>query len=187
MRRGLLLALCLLPAIAAAQEVGAMLARKALEQVGVTTSYDPAYVALAYPGGDVAPQTGVCADVVVRAFRGIGVDLQREVHEDMRRAFDAYPKLWGLKRPDRNIDHRRVANLMRFFERRGVRIDSDDWRAGDIVAWRLDNGLLHIGVVGETPVGATHPPVIHNIGAGARAEDVLFAWTVLGHYRWKFD
>jgi len=172
--------LALLPWAACAQDIGERIARAARAQVGVTTTYDPAYAALAYPGGDVPEATGVCADVVIRALRRVGVDLQREVHEDMRANFAAYPDRWGLARPDRNIDHRRVANLMRYVERRGfVLADGAEWRAGDIAAWQLDGGLLHIGVVQDAPV------VVHNIGAGARAEPVLHAWTLLGHYRWK--
>jgi uncharacterized protein YijF (DUF1287 family) len=184
---GLLLLLTLPQAWA--QSAGVRLARAAQAQIGVTTGYDPAYVRLAYPGGDVPPHTGVCSDVVVRAFRAIGVDLQRALHEDMRADFAAYPRKWGLSRPDRNIDHRRVPNLMRFFTRRGTALETGgaaaDYRPGDVVAWRLDNGLPHIGIVGERAPGEDFVPVIHNIGAGARREDVLFAWTMIGHYRWK--
>lgn len=161
----------------------------AREQTAVTTSYDPSYTRIAYPGGDVALTTGACTDVVIRAFRAAGVDLQREVHEDMGRAFAAYPKKWGLARPDTNIDHRRVPNLMRFFERRGkaLKISSEpaDYLPGDVVAWDLGGGVTHIGVVSDrADPSSGRPWVVHNIGSGARLEDVLFSWTVIGHYRY---
>ncbi len=159
------------------------------EQTSVTTSYDPAYVKLAYPGGDVPASTGVCTDVVIRSFRAAGVDLQREVHEDMARSFSAYPRKWGLSRPDSNIDHRRVPNLMKYFERRGkslgVTSDAADYRPGDVVAWDLGGGVTHIGVVSdEADPASGRFWIVHNIGAGARHEDVLFGWTVIGHYRY---
>ena len=174
------------PAPGPAAPTGLALARAAAAQVGVTLLYDPAYRRIGYPGGDVPADRGVCTDVVVRAFRGIGVDLQREVHEDMRRSFAAYPQLWGLTAPDPNIDHRRVPNLMRWLERRGKVVGPDSAALpGDVVAWRLPNGLLHVGVVAEELAsGATHRLVVHNIGAGARREDVLLAFERIGHYRW---
>jgi uncharacterized protein len=167
-------------------QTGRLLARAAARQVGITILYDPSYMRLTYPGGDVPLDRGVCSDVVVRAFRAIGVDLQVEVHEDMRRNFSRYPRNWGLSGPDRNIDHRRVPNLMRYFERRGKGLPLDDaYAPGDIVAWRLPNGLHHIGVVaaGRVPDEARHY-VVHNIGAGTRREDVLYAFEIIGHYRW---
>ncbi|HEY7213673.1 MAG TPA: DUF1287 domain-containing protein [Thermoanaerobaculia bacterium] len=170
----------------ATRQRGALLARAAGRQVGVTTQYDPSYVRLAYPGGDVPLDRGVCADVVVRAFRAIGVDLQVEVHRDMQRNFSAYPRNWGLTSPDRNIDHRRVPNLMRYFERQGKRLSLDGaYEPGDVVAWRLPNGLHHIGVVaaGRVP-RESRPYVVHNIGAGTQKEDVLYAFEIIGHYRW---
>ncbi|HJW95745.1 MAG TPA: DUF1287 domain-containing protein [Thermoanaerobaculia bacterium] len=154
------------------------LARAAAKQVGVTTIYDPSYVQLRYPGGDLPKERGVCADVIIRAMRGIGVDLQREVHEDMRKHFDAYPQVWGLRGPDANIDHRRVPNLMAYFRRRG-KTASADFQAGDIVAWRLPGGYYHIGIIGDD--GRL---VIHNIGRGAQKEDILHAFPIIGHYRW---
>jgi uncharacterized protein YijF (DUF1287 family) len=160
------------------------LATAAQRQVGVTVSYDAAYVSLRYPGGDVPTDRGVCSDVVVRAFRTIGVDLQVEVHNDMRRNFAAYPHMWGLGAPDANIDHRRVPNLMRFFTRRGKSV-TGEYQPGDIVAWQLPGGLYHIGMVSnERVAGTKRYSAIHNIGSGARNEDVLFAWPILGHYRW---
>jgi uncharacterized protein YijF (DUF1287 family) len=157
---------------------GLKLADAALAQVGVTTIYDPSYVKLRYPGGDLPRSHGVCSDVVIRAFRAIAVDLQVAVHEDMRRNFRAYPQMWGLRAPDASIDHRRVPNLMRFFERRGkAKSIGERYEPGDVVAWRLPNGLYHVGVV-------TREGVVHNIGYGAQNEDVLRAFRVIGHYRW---
>lgn len=160
------------------------------EQTRVTKTYDPAYVRLPYPNGDVPVETGVCSDVVVRAFRGANVDLQKEVHEDMRRNFAVYPKKWGLKSPDANIDHRRVPNLQTFFARRGKSLpitdDAKNYRPGDVVAWHLDNrGTTHIGVVSnlKNETGDRFL-IIHNIGSGTKAEDVLFDWKIIGHYRY---
>ena len=175
----------------AARPVAPVLVASARAQVGVTTIYDPAYVKLGYPGGDVPRERGVCSDVVVRAFRGAGIDLQRLVHEDMRAHFRAYPARWGLRGPDRNIDHRRVPNLRRYFERRGMALAvsdrSADYRPGDVVSWVLPNGLAHVGVVSDcrAVLGNGRLLVVHNIGQGAREEDVLFAWRQDGHYRWK--
>jgi uncharacterized protein YijF (DUF1287 family) len=164
----------------------------ASEQTKITTGYDPSYVNLKYPGGDVAPETGVCSDVLVRAFRKAGIDLQKEVHEDMSSAWSAYPRAWGTSRPDSNIDHRRVLNLMTFFQRKGkalpVTTSRDDYLPGDIVAWDLGGGVPHIGIVSNlaTELSSGSPKhflIIHNIGAGTRAEDVLLNWKILGHYR----
>lgn len=195
MRRILVAAMCLLAAsIALARPVPAdattRLVAGARAQVGVTRSYDPSYVSLAYPGGDVPADRGVCSDVVVRALRAAGLDLQKAVHDDMRGNFAAYLAIWGLKRADPNIDHRRVPNLARWFERQGtakpVTRQASDYRPGDIVAWRLVNGLAHIGVVSDRRAsdGSGRHLVIHNIGQGTREEDVLFAWRQTGHYRW---
>ncbi|HUJ26916.1 MAG TPA: DUF1287 domain-containing protein [Myxococcales bacterium] len=145
--------------------------------VGADIEYEPAYVKIPYPNGDVAANSGVCADVVVRSFRAVGIDLQRLVHEDMERHFRAYPAKWGLKAPDANIDHRRVPNLMKFFERRGKSLPLDgDFRACDVVAWDLGGGVTHIGVV--TGKGT----VVHHIGGHPAEEDVLHAWTIIGHF-----
>jgi len=172
-----LLAATILLATARPGDVRLALATAAKQQVGVTRVYDPSYVRLRYPGGDVPADRGVCSDVVVRAFRTIGVDLQREVHEDMQRNFAAYPRMWGLSSPDANIDHRRVPNLMTFFKRRQKAV-TGDFLPGDVVAWRLPGGLYHIGIV------TVRPLVIHNIGQGAQEEDILFAYDIIGHYRW---
>lgn len=176
-------ALLVLVATAAAAQpvVHARIADAAAAQVGITTIYDPAYVHLRYPGGDVPRDRGVCSDVVVRAFRAAGIDLQVAVHEDMAAHFAAYPKMWGMRGMDASIDHRRVPNLMKFFERHGKSLSPrDSWMPGDVVAWRLPNGLYHVGVVSAAD-GAS---VVHNIGYGAKNEDVLRAWTIIGHYRW---
>ncbi len=158
-------------------------------QIGQTTSYDPAYRKLTYPGGDVPLATGVCSDVVVRAFRGLKIDLQKQVHEDMEKAFDQYPHKWGLKRPDSNIDHRRVLNLMTYFQRKGWSVSSNkkpDFHPGDIVAWNLGSGITHIGIVSDHLAKDGTPLIIHNIGHGAREEDILFLFEVIGRYRPQF-
>ena len=164
--------------------------RRVLEaraRIGRTRVYDPAYVALGYPGGDVADDRGVCSDVVVRALRAEGLDLQQAVHEDMRAHFGSYPQRWGLRRPDRNIDHRRVPNLQRWFERQGWSLPpqarADAYRPGDLVTWTLPGGLPHIGIVSDGRGADGVPLVIHNIGRGTREEDVLFAYPMSGHYR----
>jgi uncharacterized protein YijF (DUF1287 family) len=164
------------------------LVEAARAQVGVTTTYDPAYRKLAYPDGDVPPETGVCCDVVVRALRtAYRFDLQRKVHEDMRAGFAAYPPKWGLKKPDANIDHRRVPNLQTFFRRKGWALttgtNAADFRAGDIVTWDLGNGLAHIGVVSDRQTKTGTPLVLHNIGRGAQEEDLLFTWKITGQFR----
>ena len=160
----------------------------AIAQAGVTTGYDPSYVALDYPGGDVPENTGVCSDVVVRAFRKAGIDLQKEIHEDIKAARSEYPKRWGPIGPDRNIDHRRVLNLMTYFtrQRKSLPISSSaaDYQPGDIVAWELTSGIDHIGnVTNMLSDSDDRYLIVHNIGAGTRIEDVMFAWTIKGHYR----
>jgi len=158
-------------------------------QVGVTTSYDPAYVQLDYPGGDVPLETGVCTDVVVRAFRGVGIDLQQAVHEDMAENFAQYPQRWNLPGPDANIDHRRVPNLQTYFTRQGMELPvtdvGTDYLPGDIVTWSV-GGRPHTGIVSDQPAaGDKHYEIVHNIGRGARVEDVLFDFEITGHYRWR--
>lgn len=169
----------------------ARVVESALEQTRVTTSYDQSYVRMDYPGGDVPAHTGACTDVIIRAFRAVGIDLQKEVHEDMRRNFRAYPQRWGLRRPDTNIDHRRVPNLMTWFRREGKEVptttDAGSYLPGDVVAWDLGGGVTHIGLVtAERGAGSDRFLIVHNIGAGAQLEDVLFAWEIIGHYRY-FD
>jgi uncharacterized protein YijF (DUF1287 family) len=166
------------------------LAAAALARTRFDITYDGAYRAIDYPGGDVPANTGVCTDVVIRALRALGTDLQRLVHEDMTEHFDLYPSTWGLTRPDSNIDHRRVPNLEVFFRRHGIALPiarlAEDHRPGDIVSWRLPNGRPHIGVVGPEKVpGTQRYYVVHNIGAGPQSEDVLLAFDPVGHFRYR--
>lgn len=169
------------------QKVGAA----AQSIIDPTIIYDPTYRQISYPNGDVAANTGVCTDVVIRTYRVLGIDLQKLVHEDMKAHFLLYPsqKMWGLKSTDKNIDHRRVPNLQRFFERNGQEkvksTNASDYSAGDIVAWKLPNGLLHIGVVVDKKSRDGIPLVVHNIGGGQVAENVLFAWDIIGHYSYS--
>lgn len=162
----------------------------ASSQLAVTKSYDPSYSPIPYPNGDVPLSKGVCSDVVVRALRAAGVDLQKEVHEDMVNNFKAYPNKWGLRKPDANIDHRRVPNLQTFFTRKGkalkVSYHRDDYRPGDIVTWDLNSyGLPHIGLVSNTWSESTQRYlIVHNIGQGVKLEDRLFDWRITGHYRY---
>jgi uncharacterized protein len=161
----------------------------AVEQIGKTTGYDPSYQKIDYPNGDVPIETGVCSDVVVRAFRKAGIDLQKDLHEDMKSNFSAYPTRWGLKGADANIDHRRVPNLQTYFTRKGKSLStggsSETFLPGDIVTWDLGGGVDHVGMV----VNVWSKPsqrylITHNIGAGTLMEDVLFAWKITGHYRY---
>ncbi|MGM0444290.1 MAG: DUF1287 domain-containing protein [Fibrobacterota bacterium] len=162
--------------------------RAARRQCRLCRYYDPSYVSLDYPGGDVPAERGVCTDVVIRALRSVGMDLQKEIHEDMTAHFSAYPDRWGLSKPDRNIDHRRVPNIRCWLRRRKYDLPvSDraaDYRAGDLVTWMLPGNLPHIGIVSSSTVpGTGRPYIIHNIGAGTCMEDVLFAFPVTGRYR----
>jgi len=146
----------------------------ARQQIGVTTRYDGRYQALAYPGGDVPRNTGVCTDVIIRAYRdGMNIDLQAAVHNDMKAYFNQYPTLWGLTRPDRNIDHRRVPNLETWLNRQGAERIQRDWQAGDLVSMRLPKTLPHIAIVSDRIGNDGLPLVIHNIGAGAVEESLL--------------
>lgn len=161
----------------------------ARQQIGVTIHYDGAYEQIPYPGGDVPIVRGVCTDVVIRALRHLGFDLQKEVHEDMKAHFSAYPKLWGLKRPDKNIDHRRVPNLRTFFSRRGwslpISNNPADYLPGDLVTCTVGGHLPHIMIVSDRKSPDGTPLMIHNIGAGAQEEDALFSYPLTGHYRPK--
>jgi uncharacterized protein YijF (DUF1287 family) len=161
----------------------------AIDQIGRTTSYDPSYQKLDYPNGDVPIETGVCSDVIIRAFRKGNIDLQKDVHEDMTSNFAAYPTRWGLKSPDANIDHRRVPNLETFFARKGksqtISSRSEDFQPGDLVTWDMGTGQDHIGMVSNVWYKPSQRYlIVHNIGAGTRMEDVLFAWKITGHYRY---
>ncbi|MGF6906376.1 DUF1287 domain-containing protein [Fusobacterium sp. PH5-44] len=152
--------------------------------------YDPTYFKLDYPNGDVPKDRGVCTDVIIRAYRKVGIDLQKEVHEDMKNNFNKYPKNWGLTKPDKNIDHRRVPNLMVFFNRYGETLkitkNPEDYLPGDIVCWDLANGLKHIGIVVKNKsFDDNRPMIVHNIGAGQVEEDCLFSYKIIGHYRYN--
>lgn len=159
----------------------------AIERTHHSVRYVSDYVSIPYPGGDVPPSTGVCTDEVIRSYRVVGIDLQQEVHEDMARHFDLYPHKWQ-RRPDANIDHRRVPNLMVFFSRKGEKLPmttrAEDYSPGDIVAWDLGGGITHIGVVVDRRGASGRYMVVHNIGRGPQMEDVLFDWKVIGHYRY---
>lgn len=162
----------------------------AIERTRHSVTYDGSYLGIAYPGGDVPATIGVCTDVVIRAYRaGLGIDLQERVHEDMKTAFAAYPTIWGLKRPDPNIDHRRVPNLETFFTRHGevlpVSTKAEDYAPGDLVTWRLGGNLPHIGIVtDQRSRDGKRPLVAHNIGRGPKLEDMLFDYRVTGHFRY---
>jgi uncharacterized protein len=188
MCRRILAALLMAPSIAFAQQSQPQLVQSAYDQVGKTVSYDPSYQAIAFPGGDVAFDRGVCTDVIIRAYRGIGIDLQLLVNQDMRNEFGAYPRLWGLSHTDSNIDHRWVPNLMVFFARHGqvllISNEARDYKAGDIVTWQLPDGRPHIGLISDRQENG-RPLAIHNIGAGTQVEDVLFSFAITGHYRFQ--
>lgn len=161
------------------------------EQIGVTTGYTQAYFNIPYPNGDLPESTGACTDVVIRAFRSAGVDLQKEVHEDIAANFNVYPKKWGLAKPDTNIDHRRVPNLQVFFARKGKSLpvsddDSSNFQPGDVVTWDLNGkGMTHIGLVSNLRnIRSGRYLVVHNIGGGTKAENRLFDWKITGHYRY---
>jgi uncharacterized protein len=169
------------------QEFLSKLSTAAIERTHHSVRYVSDYVCIPYPGGDVPADTGVCTDEVIRSYRAIGIDLQKEVHEDMVRNFDAYP-LKGQRHPDTNIDHRRVPNLMAFFVRKGTQLPisqrAADYSPGDIVAWDLGGGITHIGIVVDQRGSGGRYMVVHNIGRGPQLEDVLFDWKIIGHYRY---
>lgn len=160
----------------------------AMEQTTKKVTYDPAYFSIDYPNGDVPSDKGVCTDVVIRAYRAVGVDLQELVHEDMKKNFNLYPNNWGLKTTDTNIDHRRVPNLQIFFSRFGSDLDissiPSDYLPGDIVVWKLPNGLKHIGLVVNYYQDGV-PLIVHNIGAGPKLENRLFLFEIISHYRYR--
>lgn len=167
----------------------AKLVAAAVERDGLPVRYDGRYQRIAYPNGDVPADIGVCTDEIIRVYRKVGVDLQKEVHEDMAVNFAAYPQRWGMKKPDRNIDHRRVPNLEVFFARKGetlpISTRAADFAPGDLVSWDLGGGVPHIGIVVNryAPVARRYM-VLHNIGAGPKIEDVLFSWKMTGHFRY---
>jgi uncharacterized protein YijF (DUF1287 family) len=163
----------------------------AIERTHHAVRYDPSYVRISYPGGDVPADTGVCTDEIIRSYRTVGIDLQKEVHEDMAQNFSVYPRSWRwlLARPDSNIDHRRVPNLMVFFGRKGKLLslsgNAEDYSPGDLVTWDLGGGVPHIGIVVDrkSPQSGRYM-IVHNIGQGPKLEDVLFNWKITGHYRY---
>jgi uncharacterized protein len=166
------------------------LADSALTLTRQHVQYYPEYIQIDYPNGDIPSNKGVCTDVLIRAYRKLGIDLQKEVHEDMALNFDKYPKNWGLSHPDKNIDHRRVPNLMVFFSRYGTlkRNSSDprDYVSGDIVCWNLGDNVTHIGIVSNIPSSDQQRNlIIHNIGSGQVLEDCLFKFKIIGHYQYK--
>ncbi|RDK87423.1 DUF1287 domain-containing protein [Enterobacillus tribolii] len=160
----------------------------AREQIGRTLYYDARYETIGYPNGDVPIERGVCTDVVIRALRHTGEDLQQKIHLDMRANFSRYPALWGLKTTDRNIDHRRVPNIRVYLSRHHqslpVTRQPENYLPGDIVSWVLPNGRPHIGVVSNEKNFAGTPLIVHNVGRGARQDDMLFTWEITGHYRY---
>ncbi len=182
--------LLLLAGLTYAEVSAKALVDAAFERTRHQVTYDGRYVSIPYPGGDVPENIGVCTDVVIRAYRSLGIDLQQKVHEDMRSHFQAYPskRIWGLTRPDTNIDHRRVPNLQAFFSRHGevlpVSDKASDYQPGDLVTWMLPGNLPHIGIVTDRKSPAGTPIIVHNIGWGPKADDILFAYKITGHYRY---
>lgn len=164
----------------------------AIELTKDKVTYDPSYVSLKYPNGDVAKDKGVCTDVIIRAYRKLGIDLQKEVHEDLKANFSKYPNLkkWGLKKPDTNIDHRRVPNLEVFFERKGEKLavtqNPLDYKTGDLVTWMIGDKLPHIGIVThKKSADGKRNLIVHNVGGGQVLEDCLFSWKIVGHFRYE--
>jgi len=165
------------------------LSKSAIELTKQNVIYDPSYFSIDYPNGDVPKGKGVCTDVVIRAYRKLGIDLQKEVHEDMVANFNVYPKIWGLKRTDKNIDHRRVPNLMTYFKRKKaskiISKNATDYIPGDVVCWNLGGAITHIGiVVDKKSEDGKRNLIVHNIGAGQVLEDCLFDFKIIGHYRY---
>ena len=161
----------------------------ALSIIDASIQYDPTYFSIKYPNGDVPANKGVCTDVVIRTFRKLSIDLQKEVHEDMISNFSKYPKIWKLKKPDTNIDHRRVPNLEVFFERKGTKLliskNANDYKTGEIVTWLIGNKLPHIGIVtAKKSLDGKRPMLVHNVGGGQVLEDCLFSYEIVGHFRY---
>lgn len=172
------------------QDFTTAICKAALALTKQQVAYDPSYFKIAYPGGDLPPDKGVCTDVIVRTYRALGVDLQKLVHEDMKTNFSKYPKNWGLKTTDRNIDHRRVPNLMTFFSRHGKSLpitnNPDIYQPGDIVTWNLGGNVPHIGIViNQKSQDNKRPLIVHNIGSGQEVSDCLLNYQITGHYRYE--
>lgn len=167
------------------------LSNAAISIIDPEVVYTPDYVKLKYPNGDVPPKTGVCTDVIIRAYRKLNIDLQKEVHEDMVAHFNKYPNLkkWGLKTTDKNIDHRRVPNLEVFFGRKGKKLaitqNAADYKTGEIITWMINDKLPHIGIVTHLKSeDGKRNLIIHNVGGGQVLEDCLFSYTIVGHYKY---
>ncbi|KAA5533107.1 DUF1287 domain-containing protein [Paenimyroides baculatum] len=163
------------------------LSKKALSIIDPSVRYTPDYVSISYPNGDVPAKTGVCTDVVIRSYRKLGIDLQKEVHEDMCANFSIYPKNWGATKTDTNIDHRRVPNLETFFTRKGKKLkvtqNADDYKTGAIVTWMINDKLPHIGIVtNKLSKDGKRRLIVHNVGGGQVLEDCLFKYTIVGHF-----
>jgi uncharacterized protein YijF (DUF1287 family) len=165
------------------------LSNAAISIIDENVVYTPDYVSLKYPNGDVPAKTGVCSDVVIRAYRKLGIDLQKEVHEDIKANFSKYPTKWGLKKTDTNIDHRRVPNLEVFFERKGKKLEvsdnPNDYKTGEIVTWMINGKLPHIGIIIHKKSIDGNPMIVHNVGGGQVAEDCLFSWKIVGHFKYE--
>jgi len=195
MKKLVILTLLVIPILASAYRQGEpidfskKLIQAAIERTKHTVRYDGSYRKISYPNGDVPDNVGVCTDLVIRSYRKLGVDLQKDLHEDMKANFEMYPKLWGASKPDPNIDHRRVPNLQTLFRRKGILLpitkNPNDYVAGDIVSWMLPGNLPHIGIVIDSRSGDDSKPlIVHNIGSGPVIEDILFNYQITGHYRY---
>jgi len=187
-----LLLLSIAPFAIANADFSEVLVTAAVERTSHSVTYDGSYFSIDYPGGDIPANLGVCTDVVIRSYRAVGTDLQRVVHEDIFAHFDAYPskRIWGLRRPDRNIDHRRVPNLQTFFTRHGETLkvsgDPGDYAPGNLVIWMLPGNLPHIGIVSDRHSSdGRRPLIVHNIGSGPELGDMLFDYKITGHYRYQ--
>lgn len=186
----LLLVVCFSFSVQAQTSFSEKLSNAAIELTKHKVVYDPSYFKISYPNGDVPADRGVCTDVIIRAYRKLRIDLQKEVHEDIENNFSKYPKIWGLTKPDKNIDHRRVPNLMVFFKRHGQELaissNSADYLPGDIVCWNLGGGLTHIGlVVNRRSEDNKRHLIVHNIGNGQVVADCLFSYKIIGHFRYR--
>lgn len=195
MKKIIILTILLIPGLVSAYRHGEpddfsrKLSQAAIERTKHVVRYDGSYRKISYPNGDVPKHLGVCTDVIIRSYRKLGIDLQKDIHEDMKANFRVYPNLWGLSKPDPNIDHRRVPNLQTLFKRKGVILpltnNPADYVAGDIVTWMLPGNLPHIGIiVNSDRRNERKPLVVHNIGSGPVTEDILFEYKITGHYRY---
>jgi hypothetical protein len=195
MKKLIILSLLVIPGLGSAYRQGEptdfskKLSQAAIERTKHIVRYDGRYRKISYPNGDVPDNVGVCTDVIVRSYRKLGIDLQKDIHEEMKENFDKYPKLWGLSKPDTNIDHRRVPNLRTLFKRKGIILpitkDPNDFETGDIITWMLPGNLPHIGIVIDSnSEDGNKPLIVHNIGSGPVIEDILFDYQITGHYRY---